>query len=62
MSYYRIAEMAVALSFGLTFALVGWWEIVRDIWSLSWVKSCGVSAPPSPCRHVFVKRNTNGAF
>jgi hypothetical protein len=33
MSYYRIAEMVIALSFGLTFALVGWWEIVRDIWS-----------------------------
>jgi hypothetical protein len=33
MNYYRIAEMAVAPCFGLTFALVGWWEIVREIWS-----------------------------
>ena len=33
MSYCRIAEMAIALSFGLTFAFVGWWEIVGDIWS-----------------------------
>jgi hypothetical protein len=33
MSYYRIAEMTVALSFGLTFALAGWWEIVGGIWS-----------------------------
>jgi hypothetical protein len=32
MSYYRIAEMAIALSFGLTFSFVGWWEIVlRDL-------------------------------
>jgi hypothetical protein len=28
MSYYRFAEIAIALSFGLTFALVGWWDIV----------------------------------
>jgi hypothetical protein len=33
MSYYQIAEMTVALSFGLTFAFVGWWEIVRGICS-----------------------------
>jgi hypothetical protein len=33
MSYYRIAEIAIALSAGLTFALVGWWEIVGEIWS-----------------------------
>jgi hypothetical protein len=33
MSYYRIAEMAIALGFGLTFAAVGWWEIVGQIWS-----------------------------
>jgi hypothetical protein len=32
MSYNRI-EMAIALSFGLTFAFVGGSEIVRDIWS-----------------------------
>ena|SRR5260221_10081647 len=32
MSYYRFAEMAVALCFGLTFALVGWWEIAGPIW------------------------------
>ena len=37
MSYYKIAEMAIALSFGLTFAFVGWWEIVGEIWSaLEW--------------------------
>jgi hypothetical protein len=28
MSYYRFAEIAIALSFGLSFALVGWWDIV----------------------------------
>jgi hypothetical protein len=33
MSYYRFAEMAIALSFGLIFALVGWWQIVGQIWS-----------------------------
>jgi hypothetical protein len=33
MSYYQIAEMAIALSSGLTFALVGWWDIVGQIWS-----------------------------
>jgi hypothetical protein len=33
MSYYRIAEIAIALSFGLTFALVGWREMVGQIWS-----------------------------
>jgi hypothetical protein len=32
MSFYRFAEMAVALCFGLTFALVGWWEIAGPIW------------------------------
>jgi hypothetical protein len=32
MSYYRFAEIA-ALSFGLAFALVGWWDIVGSIWS-----------------------------
>jgi hypothetical protein len=31
MNYYRFAEMAVALSFGLTFALLGWWEIAEGI-------------------------------
>jgi hypothetical protein len=30
---YRFAEIGIALSFGLTFALVGWWEIVAEIWS-----------------------------
>jgi len=33
MSCYRIAEMAVALSFGLTFAFVGWWDIAGSIWN-----------------------------
>jgi hypothetical protein len=33
MSYYQIAEMAIALGFGLTFALVGSWDIVGQIWS-----------------------------
>jgi hypothetical protein len=32
MSYYRFAEMVVVLCFGLTFALVGWWEIAGPIW------------------------------
>jgi hypothetical protein len=32
MRYYRFAETAVAVCFGLTFALVGWWEIIRGIW------------------------------
>jgi hypothetical protein len=32
MSYYRFAAMAVALCFGLTFALVGWGEIAGPIW------------------------------
>jgi hypothetical protein len=32
MSYDRI-EIAVALCCGLTFALIGWWEIVRESWS-----------------------------
>jgi hypothetical protein len=37
MSYYRIAEMTIVLSSGLTFALVGWWEIVAEIRSaLEW--------------------------
>jgi hypothetical protein len=29
----RFCEMTIALSFGLTFALVGWWDIVGSIWS-----------------------------
>jgi hypothetical protein len=33
MGYFRIAEMAIALISGLTFALVGWWEIVGEILS-----------------------------
>jgi hypothetical protein len=33
MSYRRIAEIAFALISGLTFALVGWWEIIGDILS-----------------------------
>ena len=33
MSYYQIAETAIALSFGLTLACVGWWEIVAQILS-----------------------------
>ena len=32
MSYYRFAQIAVAVCFGLTFALVGWWEIAGPIW------------------------------
>jgi hypothetical protein len=32
-SYYRFAEMMVALGGGLAFALVGWWDIVGSIWS-----------------------------
>jgi hypothetical protein len=39
MSYYRFAEMAVALCFGLTFALVGWWEIAGPIWREEWTGS-----------------------
>jgi hypothetical protein len=33
MSYYQFAETVVAVGFGLTFALVGWWDIVGSIWS-----------------------------
>jgi len=33
MSYYRFAEMAVAVSSGLAFALIGWCEIAGEIWS-----------------------------
>jgi hypothetical protein len=33
MSYCDFAEIAIALIFGLTFALVGWWDIVGSIWS-----------------------------
>ncbi len=36
MSYYRFAEMAVALCLGLTFALAGWWEIAGPIWREEW--------------------------
>jgi uncharacterized membrane protein len=36
MSHYRFFEMAFALCFGLTFALVGWWEIAGPIWHLEW--------------------------
>jgi hypothetical protein len=36
MSYYRFAETAVALCFGLTFALVGWWEIAGEISRALW--------------------------
>jgi hypothetical protein len=32
MSYYRFAEMVVALCFGLTFALVCWWGVAGPIW------------------------------
>jgi hypothetical protein len=31
MSNYQIAEIAVAICFGLTFAAVGWWEIAAGI-------------------------------
>jgi hypothetical protein len=33
MRYRRVAEIAIALSSGLAFALVGWWEIVGEILS-----------------------------
>jgi hypothetical protein len=33
MSYYRFSEKAIALGFGITFALVGWWDIVGSGWS-----------------------------
>ncbi len=39
MSYYRFFEMAFALCFGLTFALVCWWEIAGPIWHLEWTGS-----------------------
>ena len=39
MSYHRFAGMAVALCFGLTFALVGWWEIEGPIWRAEWIGS-----------------------
>jgi len=32
MSYHRFAEMAIALHFGLTLALVEWWKIAGPIW------------------------------
>jgi hypothetical protein len=39
MSYSRFAEIAVALCFGLIFALVGWWEIAGPIWRAEWIGS-----------------------
>jgi len=46
MSYYRFAETAVALCFGLTFALVGWWEIAGEISrALWWPEERGTEAP-----------------
>jgi hypothetical protein len=33
MSCRRIAEIAIALSSGLAFALLGWWEIIGEILS-----------------------------
>jgi hypothetical protein len=36
MSYYRFAEIAAALCFGLTFAAVGWWEIADGVWRALW--------------------------
>ncbi len=39
MSYHPFPEMAVALCFGLTFALVGWWEIEGPIWRAEWIGS-----------------------
>jgi hypothetical protein len=44
MSYYRIAEMVVALCFGFIFALVGWWEIAEPIWR----EECSGSAEEWP--------------
>jgi len=32
MSFYRPAQMAAALCFGVTLALVEWWEILGPIW------------------------------
>jgi hypothetical protein len=31
MRFYRFAEIATAICFGLTFAAVGWWEIADTI-------------------------------
>jgi hypothetical protein len=39
MSYDRFAVMAVALCIGLTFALVGWWEIAGPLWREEWSDS-----------------------
>ena len=39
MGHYRFFEMASALCFGLTFALVDWWEIAGPIWHLEWTGS-----------------------
>jgi hypothetical protein len=39
MSYSRFAEIAVALCFGLTLALVDWWEIAAPIWRAEWIVS-----------------------
>jgi hypothetical protein len=39
MSYHRFAEIAVALCFGLTLALVDWWEIAGPIWREEWTGS-----------------------
>jgi hypothetical protein len=39
MGHYRFFEMAFALCFGLTFALVDWWEIAGPIWHLEWTGS-----------------------
>jgi hypothetical protein len=33
MNYYQLAQTVVAVGCGLTFALVGWWDIVGSIWS-----------------------------
>jgi hypothetical protein len=35
MNYYRFAEIA-AVCFGLTFAVIGWWEIANGISRALW--------------------------
>ncbi len=39
MSFYRPAQMAAALCFGVTLALVEWWEILGPIWREEWTGS-----------------------
>jgi hypothetical protein len=39
MSFYRPTQMAAALCFGVTLALVECWEILRPIWREEWTSS-----------------------